>query len=264
MSTRLTTRLGGLVGVLVILAVWWLASVTLFTGSGTIPTPGAVLAEMASPERWASTLRNSVSTITAASQGYLLGNGLAIALAVVVLLVPRFEPLANQIAIVTYCVPPVAIGPVIVIVAGRDAPSGASVVLAALLCFFTTVVGCLVGLRAAPRASLDLVRAYGGTSWTVLRKVQIVSALPSLFAALKIAAPSAFLGAILAEYLGSGGEQTLGRALIAAQTQANAPLLWYLALVSGLFSGVAYLLVSLVARVATPWASGTDVVAAGR
>ena len=72
----------------------------------------------------------------------------------------------------------------------------------------------------------------------MLRKVQLISALPSLFAALKIAAPAAFLGAILAEYLGSGGDSTLGRALIAAQTQSDAPLLWYLALVSGAISGL--------------------------
>ena len=63
--------------------------------------------------------------------------------------------------------------------------------------------------------------------------MQLIAALPSLFAALKIAAPAAFLGAILGEYLGSGGDSTLGRALIAAQTQSDAPLLWYLALVSG-------------------------------
>ena len=77
----------------------------------------------------------------------------------------------------------------------RTSPDGASVVLAAMSVFFTTVVGCLLGLRAAPRASLDLVRAYGGTNWTKLRKVQLIAALPSLFAALKIAAPAAFLGA---------------------------------------------------------------------
>jgi len=112
---------------------------------------------------------------------------------------------------------------VIVIVAGRQSPAGASVVLAAMSCFFTTVVGCLLGLRAAPRTSIDLVRAYGGSAWTTLHKVQLISALPSLFAALKTAAPAAFLGAILAEYLGSGGDSTLGRALIAAQTQSDAP-----------------------------------------
>ncbi|MHA6784907.1 hypothetical protein ACVGOW_28515 [Pseudonocardia saturnea] len=71
----------------------------------------------------------------------------------------------------------------------------------------------------------------------------------------RIAAPAAFLGAILAEYLGSGGDSTLGRALIAAQTQSDAPQLWYLALVSGLISGIGYLLVGVVARIVTPWTS---------
>jgi ABC-type nitrate/sulfonate/bicarbonate transport system permease component len=257
--TRVNSRLGGLVGVAVIIAVWWLASILLYQGSGAIPTPPSVLAEFLDGDRFRATLNNAASTVSSAAQGYLWGNLAAIALAVLVLLVPRLEALANQIAIVTYCIPLVAIGPVIVIVAGRGHPSGASVALAAMSCFFTTVVGCLLGLRAAPRASIDLVRAYGGTAWTTLRKVQLISALPSLFAALKIAAPASFLGAILAEYLGSGGDSTLGRALIAAQTQSDAPLLWYLALVSGLISGLGYLLVGLVARAVTPWTTGADV-----
>ena len=175
---RVNGRLGGVVGVVVIVAVWWLASLLLFQGSRAIPTPPAVLAEFLDAERWASTVRNATATVASAAQGYLWGNLLAIALSVLVLLVPRLEALANQVAIVTYCIPLVAIGPVIVIVAGRQSPAGASVVLAGMSVFFTTVVGCLVGLRAAPRASLDLVRAYGGTAWTTLRKVQLISALP--------------------------------------------------------------------------------------
>jgi ABC-type nitrate/sulfonate/bicarbonate transport system permease component len=78
----------------------------------------------------------------------------------------------------------------------------------------------------------------------------------SLFAALKIAAPAAFLGAVLAEYLGSGGDSTIGRALIAAQTQADAPKLWYLALVCGGIAGLGYFLVGVVARIVTPWTTG--------
>lgn len=259
-----STRVGGLVGVAAIVAVWWLASVLLFQGSGSIPTPPSVLAKFFDGSQWTATFHNAASTVTSAAKGYLWGNLAAIALAVLVLLVPRLEPLANQIAIVTYCIPLVAIGPVIVIVAGRQSPAGASVALAAMSCFFTTVVGCLLGLRAAPRASIDLVRAYGGTAWTTLRKVQLISALPSLFAALKIAAPAAFLGAILAEYLGSGGDSTLGRALIAAQTQSDAPQLWYLALVSGLISGLGYLLVGVVARIVAPWTTGVDTAAGVR
>lgn len=247
---------GGLIGTLLIIAIWWIASFTLFQGSGAIPSPVEVVAKFFDGAQWSATLNNAGATVGSAALGYLWGNLAAIALSVVVLLLPFLSEIVNQIAIVTYCIPLVAIGPILVITFGRANPSGASVVLAAMSVFFTTVVGCLVGLRAAPRTSLDLIRAYGGTKWTMLRKVQLIAALPSLFAALKIAAPAAFLGAVLAEYLGSGGDSTMGRALIAAQSQSDAPQLWYLALVSGLIAGAGYLLVGLVARLVTPWTTG--------
>jgi ABC-type nitrate/sulfonate/bicarbonate transport system permease component len=250
------TWVGGVVGTLAILVVWWLASALLFQSSNAVPSPLAVLSKFFSAQEWRNTLTNSAGTLASAGQGYVWGNLAAMALAVVVLLLPVLEQVATQVAIVTYCMPLVAIGPILVIVAGRDAPQGASIALAALSVFFTSVVGALLGLRAAPRTSLDLVRAYGGTRWTELHKVQLISALPHLFAALKIAAPAAFLGAVLAEYLGSGGDASLGRALIAAQSNGDGARLWYLALFSGAVAGAAYFLVGLVARLVTPWSAG--------
>lgn len=262
--TSLRTRLGsppswvgGVVGVVVIVVLWWIASRTLFTASGAIPGPGAVLSKVGSAATWSDTVGNVRGTLLAAAEGYLIGNVVALLLAALVLLVPRLEQVATQVAIVTYCLPLVAIGPILVIVAGRDAPQGASVALAALSVFFTTVVGALLGLRAAPRTSLDLIAAYGGGRFTQLRLVQLVAALPNLFAALKIAAPAAFLGAVLAEYLGSGGDRSLGRALIAAQSNSDAPQLWFLALVSGAVAGLAYAVIGLVGRFVTPWSSGS-------
>jgi ABC-type nitrate/sulfonate/bicarbonate transport system permease component len=249
---------GGLIGTGIIIVVWWIASQTLYQESQAIPSPGQVFSLLLDPQQWQTTWNNASSTVAAAVKGYAVGNLAAIALSVLVLLLPFLAEIVNQIAIVTYCIPLVAIGPILVIVAGRSSPNGASIALAALSVFFTTVVGCLLGLRAAHRTSLDLVLAYGGSKWTMLRKVQLIAALPSLFAALKIAAPAAFLGAVLAEYLGSGGDSTIGRALIAAQTQSDAPQLWYLALVSGAIAGAGYLLVGVVARIVTPWTTGAD------
>jgi ABC-type nitrate/sulfonate/bicarbonate transport system permease component len=247
---------GGVIGVLIILAVWWIASATLWQASNSIPSPLEVFAKFFDGEEWSRLWANAQGTISAALWGALWGNLAAIALATVVLLIPVLEGIVTQIAITTYCIPLVAIGPICVIVAGRDSPQGASIVLAALSVFFTTVVGCLLGFRAAPRTSMDLVRAYGGGRWTQLRKVQVIAALPNIMAALKISAPAAFLGAVLAEYLGSGGDASLGRALIAAQTQSDAPQLWYLALASGLLAGAGYAVVGLVGRFVTPWAAG--------
>ena len=249
------TWVGGAVGVVIIFLLWWLASAVLFQGSQSIPSPIEVFGYFFSASAWATTLGNLSGTVSTAAMGYLWGNLAAIILAMLVLLLPPLEQVATQIAIVTYCLPLVAIGPILVLVS--TTPQTPSIILAALSVFFTTSVGALLGLRAAPRTSLDLIKAYGGSRLTTLVKVQLIAALPSLFAALKIAAPAAFLGAVLAEYLGSGGDASLGRALIAAQSSADAPRLWYLALVSGGVAGVGYALVGLISRVVTPWSSGS-------
>ena len=88
-------RVGGLVGVVVIVAVWWLASLVLFQGSGSIPPPPSVLAKFFDAGQWAATLNNARSTDHVGGQGYLWGNLAAIALAVLVLLVPLLEPMAQ-------------------------------------------------------------------------------------------------------------------------------------------------------------------------
>lgn len=252
------TWAGAVVGVVVIVFVWWLASVLLFQASHAIPGPPQVIGYFFSASAWSDTLTNLSGTLAAAGLGYLWGNLGALVLATIVLLIPKLEQVATQIAIVTYCLPLVAIGPILVIVAGRlDAPQAPSIALAALSCFFTTVVGALLGLRAAPRTSLDVIKAYGGSRFTALRKVQLIMALPNVFAALKIAAPAAFLGAILAEFLGSGLDASLGRAIIAAQSTADSPRLWYLALISGAVAGLAYAVIGLIGRLVTPWSYGS-------
>lgn len=248
---------GGLIGIVVIVVLWWIASQTLYTATKAIPTPSATVVHFFDGDDWDRLRNNFTPTTQAALWGFLWGNLLALVAAAVVLLLPPVEEVVNQVAIVSYCLPPVAIGPIIVAVAGPENQQAAPIILASLAPFFTTVVGALVGLRATPQTSVDLVRAYGGSRMMLLRKVRVIAALPSVFGALKIAAPAAFLGAVLAEFLGGGGDSSVGQALIAARTQSDAPTLWYLALASGAVAGLGYLIVSLVARLVTPWTSTT-------
>ena len=252
----LPSWVGALIGIVVILIVWWIASITLFQGSRAIPTPVSVAARFFDGKQWVSLWTNLSVTLGSAGWGYLWGNLAAFFFASLVLLVPRLEQIVTQLAIVTYCIPLVAIGPVLVIVAGLDSPQVPSISLAALSVFFTTVVGTLLGFRAASTTSLDVISAYGGGRWTKLRKVQLIAALPSVFGALRIAAPAAFLGAILAEYLGSGGENKLGKLLRSSQAVGDVPTLWFLALISGAVAGLAYFIVGIVAKIVTPWTNG--------
>ena len=119
--------------------------------------------------------------------------------------------------------------------------------------FFTTLVGTIVGLRACDRSSVDLIRALGGGRMAVLRRVRVRAALPDYFAALKISAPAAVLGAIIGEFIG-GSENGLGVALIAARANADSARVWGVALVATAVAGLGYALIAFVGRLLTPWA----------
>jgi ABC-type nitrate/sulfonate/bicarbonate transport system permease component len=163
-----------------------------------------------------------------------------------------------QIAIISYCIPIVALGlllSVIVPIPLAGQPSTTAVFLAALSCFFTTVVGALLGLKAADRSSLDLVTVYGGSRFTQLRKVRLIASLPAILNALQIAVPAAFLGAVLGEFFGKV-TVGVGPAMIAAQQALNAARVWDIALASGAIALLGYGLLGLLARGIAPWSKG--------
>ena len=163
--------------------------------------------------------------------------------------VPFLERALLRLAVAVYCLPIIAVGHDL-----RRHLRGqhAKIVLAAMSVFFPTMVGMVVGLRSADRNSLDLVRAYGGGSWRQLVKVRLRACLPSLFAALRIAAPAAVLGAIIGEYI--GGESGLGVAMIASQQASAVETTWGLALAITALSGVGYAITAFVGDRLTTWA----------
>ena len=227
------------------------------TGARPIPTPLAVVQSYLA-SGWEYYWRNFSVTLVEAGIGYVWGNGIALILAAIVLVVPRLEGLAMQLAIITYCIPIVAVGMIAIVVIpapGVGEPSGTAVLLAALSVFFTTVVGALLGLKSADKSSLDLITVYGGSKFTQLVKVRLIAALPAILNALQIAVPAAFLGAVLGEFFGKI-EVGVGIAMILAQQNSNAPLVWALALASGAVALLGFALVGLIARGIAPWSKG--------
>ena len=260
--------LAGLIGAAALIAAWWLFSVTVFQ-----PPPGTTFTPVPSPfvvfqTIWQDGLAAYWSvfqvTITEALIGYAWGNGIALLVAATVLLLPRIETVVVQIAVVSYCLPVVAVGGIAIVVLGgakrAGDPSATAIFLAALAVFFTTVVGALLGFRAADRSSLDVVRVYGGSRFTQLRKVRLIAATPAILNALQIAVPSAFLGAILGEYMG-GTDRGVGITLIRLQGDLDSARVWAVFLLSAVVALVGYALVGLAARAVTPWVSGNAVTA---
>ncbi|VTR76710.1 ABC transporter permease [Cellulomonas hominis] len=239
---------GGTVGIVLLLALWWAMTANL-ENSTSFPSPVDV-ARSAADDGWSFYGPNVSPTLARAAQGYLWGNLAGLALAAVVLVVPRLEEVVTQLGVISSCLPVTAIGPIVMVIFGGRA---AAIFLGALLVFFTTLVGAILGMRSASRSSLDLVAAYGGGRWTRIRKVQLMSALPAIVTALQVAIPAALLGAVVGEYLG-GIDSGIGVALNAAQRQVQPDRVWALSILAGLISLGGYALVGLLGRLVTPWA----------
>ena len=248
MTSRVPSWVFGFVGLAGLLVVWEVLGRTVFADRHVVPPPTAILRQLGH-DGFGFYWPNARTTLREAGLGWLWGNAIAVVLAVAFVQVPLVEKALLRLALASYCLPVIAIGPVLAVLFSGDK---SKVILAALSVIFTTLVGALVGLRGADRTSLDLVRAYGGGSWTQLWRVRLRAALPSLFAGLRIAAPAAMLGAIIGEYLGA--ESGLGVAMINSQQSLAVERTWGIALVATALSGAAYGLTALVGRLLTPWA----------
>lgn len=234
-------------GAVVILGVWWLLAVTALSGGTILATPPAVVHELVA--HWSFYTPQLRATGWEALRGYLYGNLLAIGLAVAFFGVPFMEKVLLQLGVASYCLPIIAIGPILATVFHGDAPQ---VALAGISCFLTTLVNTLLGLRAAEPASLDLIRAYGGGAVKQVRYVRLRASLPSLFTGLQIAAPAAVLGAIVGEWLGA--DSGIGVAMVNSEQALNVNRTYALAVCAAGLAGVWYGLAVLVGRLATPWA----------
>lgn len=242
------TWVTGVLGIVGVVAVWEVFTVTAASGSRLWPTPWSIVSQMAH-DGWKFYSPNIQTTLWEAAKGFFWGNLLAIGLAMLVLLAPFIERPLMQLSVVSYCLPIVAIGPIFAIVFSGEVPK---VALAGMAVFFTTLVGTLLGLRSADRTSLDLIRAYGGGRVQTLLKVRLKSSLPSVFAALRIAAPAAVLGAIIGEYL--GGDRGLGVAMINSEQALDISRTWGIALAATAIGSIGYGAMALAGRLLVPWA----------
>lgn len=235
-----------IIGVLVFLGVWQLLAMTVLSKSYAIPTPTAILLRAVQDVPFG--LPHLIQTGWEASLGWFFGNAIALSAAVLFLIVKPLEKLLFRLFIALYCLPLVAIAPILIAVL----PDGwAQVVVSAQGVFFTTLIAIMLGFQTADPTAIDLVLAAGGGRCSELWYVRLKAALPSLFAGLRIAAPAAVLGAVIGEYLGA--RSGLGIAMVYSSQSLDATRTWALALYTALLAGTFYALTALAERLLVPW-----------
>ncbi len=236
------------IGVIVgLIAVWQLVSVVFGIPTYIIPSPVEVWSSLTS--NWTMLLQNTWPTAVESVLGFLLGNGVAILLAVLFVHWKTAEQALMPVAVFVRTIPIVAVAPVLVIMLGNG--YSPKVAIAALISFFPTLVNMVRGLESVDKQSLELLRVLSASRSEVFWKVRVFASLPYLFSALKIAATSCVIGAIVAEWIGS--QVGLGYLIIQATFNFNTPLLYATMVAASVMAVAFYGLIGLIERLVVTW-----------
>jgi NitT/TauT family transport system permease protein len=189
-------------------------------------------------------------TLKEALGGFAIGSGLGILFA---LLLARFRRLGDALmplAIAANAIPIIAFSPIFnawfdpLSLSPRMATAG-------VLCFFPVMVNTLRGLTSVRPAQIDLMRSYAAGELEIFRRVRIPTALPFLFASLKVATVLAMIGAIVSDYFGTFG--SLGITIKNSVSLFDFETAWAAILTASILGVLMYVAVSGIERIALRW-----------
>ncbi|MGQ3073838.1 MAG: ABC transporter permease [Ferrovibrionaceae bacterium] len=189
-------------------------------------------------------------TLSSALLGFAMGALLGIVLAVGIVHVRTLERSLMPWIIASQTIPILAIAPMIIVVLAAVGIVGLvpKAFISAYLCFFPVTIGMVKGLTSPEPIQLDLMRTYSASTGQTFFMLRWPSALPYLFASLKVAVALAVVGAIVGE-LPTGAQAGIGARLLAGSYYGQTIQIWAALIGAAVLAGLSVALVGLVERI---------------
>lgn len=244
---QLRRRVLPLVGIAIFLGIW-AALVYIFKVPPFVaPTPLLVAQTLVG--KGGILLANLVPTAIEALSGFLLGNIVAIIIATAFVHKKTLEETFFPTVVLINTIPVVAKAPILVLLLGNGMEP--KIAIAALICFFPTLVNMVRGLEAVNPQAMELMRVLSASKREVFFKLRLYNSLPYLFSALKISASTSVVGAIVGEWIGSN--VGIGALIIQATYSFDSALLYATVIVASCFSMLFFLSVTMLERLIVRW-----------
>jgi putative hydroxymethylpyrimidine transport system permease protein len=213
-----------------------------------LPAPTQILADLKTD--WVILWPAMLVTLKEVVIGFVIATVAGVGLAVVLHLYGPLRRAMYPILIGSQTIPIVVLAPILVILLGYGILP--KLVIVALICFFPIVVNGIDGLRAVDDDFIRMMYTLDATRWGIFRRVEFPGALPSFFSGMRIAATFAAIGAVFGEW--SGSNAGLGYVMLEATPNLLTARIFAAILMLTVISLVLFGLVSLLERIAVPWA----------
>ncbi|MDX8529446.1 ABC transporter permease [Mesorhizobium sp. VK25A] len=225
-----------------ILLAWQYLLPLLGVPAYIVPTPTAIFGVF--QKNFPLLIDNLRPTLIEALAGFVIGNLAAVLLAVLFVHSRVLQAAYFPIVLFFNTIPILALSPIIILIFGLGMTP--KIVIAAVICFFPTLVNMIRGLDSAGNNEHELFRVLSATRWEVFWSLRLPRALPMLFSSLRIASATAVIGAIVGEWIGS--DKGLGALIIQATFNYQSDRLYAAIVLSSSLSIALFCIVVLIER----------------
>ncbi|MFI5012179.1 MAG: ABC transporter permease [Hyphomicrobiales bacterium] len=221
-----------------------------------VPAPSSIVEEIG--KNWPLLFKELGATIFAAAIGFAIALGLSIPLAAAIVSSRVVERMLYPWLIVSAAVPKVVIAPLFLVWFGFGLKS--EVLFVVTFTFFPLIVNTVIGLKSADPDLLQLVQSMGASRLQLLLKIRIPTALPNIFAGIKIAITLAPVGAVVGEFVASNSG--IGHLLVITVGNMETPLAFAAVAIFSVFGVLLWYAAERVESVMLPWHASQRRVAA--
>ena len=164
-----------------------------------LPSPLAVLGELGEMAASGELFVHLGASLRRLALGFGLGAMAGVAVGVTVGFFSRAEAVGTPLIAATFPIPKIALLPLLILWLGIGEASKVAVI--ALGVFFPMAINTYTGVRQADPLLVRAAVSFGARRSSVIRKVMLPSALPMIFAGLKLGAGTALLLLVAAEMI---------------------------------------------------------------
>jgi NitT/TauT family transport system permease protein len=212
-----------------------------------LPAPSAIIAEIVENPAWYA--RHAAYTVGACLLGFFMALAVGVLAAIGIVYSKALENTLYTLLVSLNSIPKIALAPLFIIWMGTNLSS--KVAISMLIALFAVVIDTVLGLRSIDPDVLDMTKSMRASPLQVLWKIRFPSALPAMFAGMKVAISLALVGAIAGEFVASN--VGLGYVILTAQGMMQTTRVFAAIVLLGVLGTALFYLVSMVEHFAIPW-----------